>query len=526
MSPSTNRSVPSTPETGLARLLGRATLVAIAVVFLSGCALRLIWLDSDSWFPNPSWANPLSINFEEKASAIPARNWVLFGDLDSYGGQYQPQQMMPLGFLLHAAWYRAFGVSLVQTRLPFVLLNLAAWGALLLLARRQLGPATLLLLTVVSGFNLTLLAYQRSSLDETLLLGTFVLAAACAPEPGATRRAHFLWGLLAFPPLALKATGVAFAAGPLAAQGARLWRARRSMPRTTAHLAALCAGAFVGAAAAAGLYAALGFFRPSPFKNWVGTFNASMGHVPPLSGMAGYLRAFGAHMPIPEPATLPILLLALLAPFVVRRAAPLTGFAWMVLVGAFVAGAPVYLYYKRVVPLVPIVFFLAAAALQGLLDRLEAKPVRRVMQAAYGTALAVGLWALLRTASTGTEETARWFLERGPVRAYHDAAFAMRSALPPDTTLAAPDTFRLVAFDTPYRYRFTHDMVARHVLGLSEEEATRRDACGSELSYLVEGRAVAEEPGRVVFDIRRFDAARACAGVATAALTRGTRSPG
>lgn len=491
----------STPE----RLLGRLTLAAILLVFGAGCLLRLIWLDSDSWFPNPSRANPLSLNFEEKASAIPARNWVLFGDLDSYGGPYQPQQMMPLGFLVHAAWFRVFGVSLVQTRLPFVLLNLLAWTGLLVLSRRQLGPATLLLLTVVTGFNLTLLAYQRSSLDETLLLGTLVLAAACAPEPGAPPRAHFLWGLLAFPPLALEATGLWFAAGPLLAQATRLRRER---------LHALCAGAGVAGAAAAGLYAALGGFRA----------NTSMGHVPPLSGIVASFKAFEANLPIPERATLPVLLLALVAPLAVRRASPLTRFAWTALVCAFVAGAPVYLDDRRVVPLVPIVFYLAAAALQGVLDRLESAPRPRLaMQAACGVALVAGLWALLITASAGTEDTAHLFLDRGPVRAYHDAAFAMRSALPPGATLAAPDTFRLVAFDTPYRYRFTHDMVARHVLGLSEEEAARRDACGAGLRYLVEGTAVAEEPGRVVFDIRRFDAGRGCGA---AALTRGTRSPG
>jgi hypothetical protein len=448
--------VPSTPEKTLSRVLGRATLAAIVLVFAAGCLLRVIWLDSDSY--------PLSLDFEEKASAIPARNWVLFGDLDSYGGPYQPQRTMPFGFLLHAAWYRVFGVSLVQTRLPFVLLNLAAWAGLLVLARRQCGPATLLLLTVVAGFNLTLLAYQRSSLDETLLLGALVLAAACAPEPGAPPRAHLLWGLLALLPLAVVATGWAFAAGPLAAHGARLWSKRREAPRTAACLAALGALAF-------------------------------------------------PHLPIPGRATLPVLLLALLAPFVVRGAAPLTRFSWTVLIFAFVAGAPVG-------PLVPIAFYLAAAAIQGLLDRLETPPKARLaMQAACGAGLVAGLWALLITASAGTEETARRFLDRGPVRAYHDAAFAMRGELPPDTTLAAPDTFRLVAFDTPYRYRFTHD-----VEGLSEADAARRDACGAGLSYLVEGRDVPEEPGRVVFDIRRFDAVRACAGVA-ACLTRGTRSP-
>jgi hypothetical protein len=519
--------VSPSPDGSPARLLGRATVVAIALVFVAGCALRLIWLDSDSWFPNPSWANPLSINFEEKASAIPARNWVLFGDLDSYGGMYQPQQMMPLGFLLHAAWYRAFGVSLVQTRLPFVLLNLAAWTGLLLLARRQCGPATLLLLTVVSGFNLTLLAYQRSCLDEGLLLGMLVLSAARAPEPEAGPRAHFLWGLLAFLPLSVKATGAAFAAGPALAQGARLWNDRRRTPRTGARFAALGGGLALAGTAAAGLYAALGVFQPSPFKEWVGRFNASMGHVPPLSGARAYLEAFEAHLPIPERATLPVLLLAIAAPFLVRRASTLTRCAWTVLVVAFLAGAPVYLYYKRMIPLVPLVFYLAAAGLQGLLDRLETAPdprrramrllppVRRLAtQAALGAGLLAGVWAVLLTARDGTQETANLFLDRGPVRIYHDEAVAMRAVLPAQAALAAPDTFRLVAFDTPFRYRFTHDMVARHVEGLSEKDAARRDACVAGVRYLVEASEIADEPGRTVFDVRRFEPGETSGGCA------------
>jgi hypothetical protein len=504
----------------VSRWLGRATVVAIAVVFVAGCALRLIWLDSDSWFPNPSWGNPLSINFEEKASAIPARNWVLFGDLDSYGGQYQPQQMMPLGFLLHAAWYRVFGVSLVQTRLPFVLLNLIAWLGLLVLARRQCGPATLLLLTVVSGFNLTCLAYQRSCLDENLLLGTFVLAAACAPEAGASPRRHFLWGLLAFPPLAVKATGLAFAVGPILAHGARLWTVRRTTPRVAARCAALVAGVALAAASAAALYAAFGLFRPSPFKEWVGRFNASMGHVPPLAGFTAYLAAFEAHLPFPERVTGAILLMAFAAPFVVRNAMSHLRMAWSTLLCAFVAGAPVYLYYKRVVPLVPLVplvVYLAAAALQGCLDRADAAgtaaapsgetksrsgKLRRLERPLFACALVAGLWALLLAARDAADQTTHLFLNRGPVGLYHAEAVAMRSSLPPDAALAAPDTFRLVAFDTPFRYCFTHDMVARHVEGLSEEAAARRDACAAGAPYLAESRAVAEEPGRVTFDVR------------------------
>jgi hypothetical protein len=519
----------------LERLLGRATVVAIAVVFVAGCALRLIWLDSDSWFPNPSWANPLSLNFEEKASAIPARNWVLFGDLDSYGGLYQPQQMMPLGFLLHAAWYRVFGVTLVQTRLPFVLLNLAAWTGLLLLARRQCGPATLLLLTVVTGFNLTLLAYQRSSLDESLLLGTLVLAAAWAPEAGDGPRAHFLWGLLAVLPLTVKATGAVFAAGFALAQAARLWSARRELRGGRPERASPClirlfgltSGLLLAAVASVGLYAAFGLFHPSPFKDWLARFNASMGHVPPWSGAGAYLAAFEAHLPIPEGATAPVLLLALAAPLAVRRRTPLTGFAWTTLLCALVGGAPVYFYYKRIVPLVPIVFYLAAAALQGLLDRLETTSpsparavdsrarglrVRRlVAQAALGLGLVAGLWGMLQSARAGAEETAHFFLGRGPVRVYHDEAIAMRGALPEESVLAAPDTFRLVAFDTPFRYRFTHDMVARHVEGLSEAEAAHRDACVGGVRYLVEASPAVDEPGRTVFDIRRFGLDRAAA---------------
>ena len=42
------------------------------------------------------------------------------------------------------------------------------------------------------------------------------------------------------------------------------------------------------------------------------------------------------------------------------------------------------------------------------------------------------------------------------------------------------------------------------VEGLSEEQATRRDACAGGVTYLVESRQAEDEPGRVVFHIRRF----------------------
>jgi hypothetical protein len=141
--------------------------------------------------------------------------------------------------------------------------------------------------------------------------------------------------------------------------------------------------------------------------------------------------------------------------------------------------------------------------------------VRRLAtQAALGAGLLSGVWAVLLTARDGTQETANLFLDRGPVRIYHDEAVAMRAVLPAQAALAAPDTFRLVAFDTPFRYRFTHDMVARHVEGLSEKDAARRDACVAGVRYLVEASEIADEPGRTVFDVRRFEPGETSGGCA------------
>jgi len=98
-------------------------------------------------------------------------------------------------------------------------------------------------------------------------------------------------------------------------------------------------------------------------------------------------------------------------------------------------------------------------------------------------------------------------LDGGPARLYHWRATEIAAALPRQTRVAAPDTFRLVAFDTPLRYHFTHDMVARHVEHLTLGQAAWRDACATGADVLVETRDSAAEPGMVLFHLRRLDAA-------------------
>jgi len=492
---------------GASRVVATATAGAILLLVALSIALRFLWLDADAWFPNPSYANPLSINFEEKASAIPARNWVLFGEIDSFGGSYQPQAMMPLGFLIHAAWYRGFGVSLLQTRLPFVLLGVATFIGMILLARRQLEPAPLLAFVGAAGLNQTLLAYQRSCLDENLFLAFLTLAAFCRPGPEGRARTYAVWGLLAFLALAAKPTGVIYAAAPALALAIDLLRDRRG--RAWKPLLALGSGLAAAAGGAFGLYAALGFLRQNAFTAWLGTYNKAMGHVPPLSGFGDYLHALERHLPVPEAAERPVLVLALVAPLLLRRTTFFTRAAWWTFVLAVLSGAPTYLYYKRVVPLAPVVFYLAAAAGQGILERLAVAPetlfLRKVRRLAWGGGAAVWVFCLLSIISYGTRLTAFDLLERGPVRSYRATSAVLRAAVPPEARLAAPDAFRLVAFDTPFRYRFTHDMAARHVEKIDLGQAALRDACAGGADVLVEARDDPSDPGRQEFAARPFD---------------------
>jgi hypothetical protein len=481
--------------------------------------LRIIWIDSDSWFPNPSYPNPLSLDFEEKASAIPARNWVLFGEMDSYGGMYQPQGMMPLGFLLHAAWFRVFGVSLLQTRLPFVLIGALTFLLMVYLARRQLGPAALAAFVGLAGFNQTVLAYQRSCLDENLLLCALVLAVACRPRAPEGGRACALWGLLAFLPLATKPTGLVFAVAPLLALCIDLWPERRGTARKA--ILGLTAGAGAAAAAALALYAVLGGLRQNPFTTWLGHYNRALGHVPPLAGFTAYLHSFEMHLPVPEAATRPLLVLALAAPLLLRRTTFLTRTVFWALLLGLVAGAPVYFYYKRIVPLVPLVFYLAAAAGQGVLERLgvafsalrsaAAANRRAVLSAAaalvWGAAVAGWFCWVFDATADGARATAAYLIARGPVDGYRTQAMMISRTVPPDAVLAAPDTFRIIVFDTPFRYRFTHDMAAIHVEGLTLEEALLRDACAVSADVLVEAKEDRSEPALNHFRARPFDPA-------------------
>jgi hypothetical protein len=80
-------------------------------------------------------------------------------------------------------------------------------------------------------------------------------------------------------------------------------------------------------------------------------------------------------------------------------------------------------------------------------------------------------------------------------------AATLNAAIPPQTVLAAPDTFRVVAFDTPFAYHFTHDMVARHVEHLSLADAVLRDAFSAGATVVLLPADDPEDPGRHRFRV-------------------------
>jgi len=505
------------------RALVAAAIAAAIVAALAGALLlRVTHPSADLWFSNPSYANDLSLNFEEKASALAARNWILFGDIDSNGGMYQPQALMPLGFLIHAGWYAVAGVSLADTRLPFMILAALTLLAMTWMGRRQLAPPALAAFVVLAGWNATLVAFQRSCLDEHLLLTGLVVMALWAPTPYARPRALAAWGLLACIAAAAKANGVVYAAAPVMALACDALRARRG--RALRPLLALTLGVGAAAALTLGLYAALGFFRPNPFHDWMAEYNRARAFVPPLSGIADYLTAFERHLPIPAGTERPLLLLALAAPFVLRETTFFTRAAWWGLALALVSGAPLYLYYKRMVPVVPLVFYLAAAGAQGLVERARAglsrrrqhashptapresrapaaDLARRIAAVAWGTAAVVAAWIVLQVAVAGARETIAGNPRRPPLPGYRAMAAILNVTIPPGTVLAAPDTFRVVAFDTPFAYHFTHDMVARHVEHLGLADAVFRDARAAGARVVLLPTDDPQDPGRHRFRV-------------------------
>jgi len=508
----------------------RALFAAAIVAALVGALLlRVTHPGADLWFSNPSYANNLSLNFEEKASALAARNWVLFGDADSYGGMYQPQALMPLGFVIHAGWYTAAGVSLAGTRLPFMILAVLTLLAMTWMARRQLAPPALAAFVVLAGWNATLIAFQRSCLDENLLLTGLVAMAVCAPTPYARPRAFAAWGLLACIAAAAKANGAIYAAAPILALSCDLLRERRG--RAVRPLVALVLGACAAAALALGLYAALGFFRPNPFHDWLREYNRARAFMPPLTGLADYLEAFERHLPIPSGTERPLLVLALAAPFLLRQTTFFTRAAWWGLALALISGAPLYLYYKRMVPVVPLVFYLAAAGAQGLAQRARAGLARRsatprghrapagellqrISAIACGVAAVGAGWVVLQVAAAGARETVAGNPRRPPLPGYRAMAANLNAAIPPETTLAASDTFRVVAFDTPFAYHFTHDMVARHVEHISLADAVRRDGRRAAAGVLLFPADDPGDPGRHRFRVAWHDGVAAGAAVA------------
>ena len=509
-------------EPRLSRRLRAVVAAAIVAAVAGALLLRVTHPSADLWFSNPSYANDLSLNFEEKASALAARNWVLFGDIDSYGGMYQPQALMPLGFLIHAGWYTAAGVSLSDTRLPFMILAALTLLAMTWMARRQLAPPALAAFVVLAGWNATLVAFQRSCLDENLLLTGLVIMALWAPTPYARPRTLAAWGLLACIAASAKANGVVYAAAPVMALACDALHARRG--RALRPLLALALGAGVAAALTLGLYAAHGFFRPNQFHAWLAEYNRARAFVPPLSGLADYLAAFERHLPIPAGTERPLLVLALAAPFVLRETTFFTRAAWWGLALALVSGAPLYLYYKRLVPVVPLVFYLGAAGAQGLAERARAglsrrrrgaahaaapgdprapaaELVRRIAAVAWGTVAVAAAWIVLQVAAAGARETIAGNPRRPPLPGYHAMAATLNAAIPPQTVLAAPDTFRVVAFDTPLAYHFTHDMVARHVEHLGLADAVFRDARATGARVVLLPTDDPEDPGRHRFRV-------------------------
>lgn len=142
----------------LTRIIGIGLIVSLLAL------LRVLWLDSDS-YAGLTWSSELVT--DEAFYCHDARNLVLSGSIYTVGDDFHNALIMPLLHIIQVGVFRAFGFSLVASRMISVVFSFATLGLFYAACRRAFGTRVALPALLLLGFDHISLLYNRMALMDT-----------------------------------------------------------------------------------------------------------------------------------------------------------------------------------------------------------------------------------------------------------------------------------------------------------------------------------------------------------------------
>ena len=162
------------------------TILCTGLIVSLLALLRVVWLDSDG-YAGLTWSSELVT--DEAFYCHDARNLILTGNLNVAGDNFHNALIMPLLHVIQAGIFRAFGFSLVASRMISVVFSFATMGLFYATCRRAFGTRVALPALLLLGFDHINLLYNRMALMDTpaqlplvACFYTFVRAFPIVPE--------------------------------------------------------------------------------------------------------------------------------------------------------------------------------------------------------------------------------------------------------------------------------------------------------------------------------------------------------
>lgn len=359
-------------RTGLFRKVDLITIIVFlffALLFFS----RIVFLSADS----PFW----SLNVEEKTLVYNARNKVISGDWDSGGNIFQPILISPLGNLISYLSFSIFDISLLGLRIPYIFLTFIGFIFYYFLLRKEFGRTFALFGTALLSTLYLITLVNRSALAENLFLFLMIMSLFFYQKGFKKEHYFFLAGLFAFLNLMVKLNGGLFILIPVLAltlTGKNIRKRLAFKMLFSGILAGLLVHAFLfGIFYRTGSLISvkylvlfyLGFIDPSQSSLDVPVFLSSrigdmmriVLHNIVINFRHDIPRFFRLYVPfLPLLGSISIIPLAL---FGYRRISELDKFNLLWLAGGLLFNSLFYLYYKRLLFLLPpICYFVTRAS--------------------------------------------------------------------------------------------------------------------------------------------------------------------
>ena len=142
----------------LTRILCTGLIVSLLAL------LRVVWLDSDG-YAGLTWSSELVT--DEAFYCHDARNLILTGSIHVAGDNFHNALIMPLLHVIQVGIFRAFGFSLVASRMISVVFSFATMGLFYAACRRAFGTRVALTALLLLGFDHINLLYNRMALMDT-----------------------------------------------------------------------------------------------------------------------------------------------------------------------------------------------------------------------------------------------------------------------------------------------------------------------------------------------------------------------